>query len=169
MPIILDPNSSKILLCFTTVRLVKFKILPSSQSLLCQTQWSLKLLHLLLVDPTAADQLATAKDSKYLAPREHTRDLPSRHQPIPLYQGRTNPALSKPCLCLSDTRHFHHFRRFRGGLRSEYCFQWVECKFVIFAVFVKTAPFWHGTTTRVTKNTVCANPIIWAASIRHLM
>ena len=33
---------------------------------------------------------------------------------------------SKPCLFLSDTRHFRHFRRF----------QWVECKFVIFAVFV---------------------------------
>ena len=29
-------------------------------------------------------------------------------------QGRTNPVFSKPCLFLSDTRHFRHFRCFRG-------------------------------------------------------
>ena len=46
---------------------------------------------------------------------------------------------------LSDTRHFRHFRRFRGFEEPSPCFQWVECKFVIFAVFVKTAPFWQGT------------------------
>ena len=37
-------------------------------------------------------------------------------------------------------------------------FQWVECKVVIFAVFVKTALFWQGTETWFTKNTVCATP-----------
>ena len=30
-------------------------------------------------------------------------------------QERTNPAFSKPCLCLSDTRHFRHFRCFQGS------------------------------------------------------
>ena len=75
-----------------------------------------------------------------------------------LSQRRTNPAFSKPCLFLSDTRHFRHFRRFRGSEEPSPCFQWVECKFVIFAVFVKMAPFWQGTKTRFTKNTVCATP-----------
>ena len=73
-------------------------------------------------------------------------------------QGRTNPAFSKPCLFLSETRHFRHFRRFRWSEEPSPCFQWVECKFVIFAVFVKTAPFWQGTKARFTKNTVCATP-----------
>ena len=59
------------------------------------------------------------------------------------YQGRTNPALSKPCLGLSDTRHFRHFRHFRGSEERSPCLQWVECKFVIFAVFVKAGPFFE--------------------------
>ena len=65
--------------------------------------------------------------------------------------GRANPAFSKPCLCPSDT-----LRRFRGSDERSPCFQWVECKFAIFAVFVETAHFWRGTKTRFTKNTVCA-------------
>ena len=80
-----------------------------------------------------------------------------RRLPVPS-QGRTNQVFSKPCLFLSDTRHFRHFRRFRGSEERSPCFHWVECKFVIFAVFVKTAPFWQGTKTRFTKNTVCATP-----------
>ena len=71
-------------------------------------------------------------------------------------QGRANPAFSKPCLCLSGTRHFRHFRRFRRSEERSHCFLWVECKFVIFAVFVKTAPL--GTKTQFTKNMVCAIP-----------
>ena len=63
---------------------------------------------------------------------------------------------------LSDTRHFRHFRRCRGSEEPNPCFQWVECKFVIFAVFVKTAPFWQETKTRFTKNTVCATPTFWS-------
>ena len=54
------------------------------------------------------------------------------------FQGRTNLAFSKPCLCLSDARHFCHFRRFRVSEERNPCFQWVECRFVIFAVFVKS-------------------------------
>ena len=75
-------------------------------------------------------------------------------------QGRTNPVFSKPCLFLSDTGHFRHSRRFQGSEERSPCSQWVECKFVIFAVFVKTAPFRHGTKTRFTKNSVCATPNI---------
>ena len=71
-----------------------------------------------------------------------------------LKQGRTNPAFSWPCLCLSDTRHFRDFRSFR---ERNLCFQWVM-QIRHFAVFVKTAPFWQGTKTRFTKNTVCATP-----------
>ena len=56
-------------------------------------------------------------------------------------QGRTNPAFSKPCLFLSDTRQSRHFRRFRWSEEPNPCFQWVECKFVIFAAFVKNGPF----------------------------
>ena len=63
-------------------------------------------------------------------------------------QGRANPAFSKPCLCLSDTRHFRFFLSFLRVWGVKPCFQWVECKFVIFAVFVKTAPFWRGGKTK---------------------
>ena len=74
-------------------------------------------------------------------------------------EGWTNPVLSKPCLCLRDTRHFRVICVVFGGLRSEaLVFQWVECKSVIFAAFVKTAPFWQGAKTRFTKNTACATP-----------
>ena len=48
-------------------------------------------------------------------------------------QGRTNPAFPKPCLCMSDTRHFHHFRLFRGLEERNPCFQLLECKFVSFS------------------------------------
>ena len=85
------------------------------------------------------------------------------------FQGRTNPAFSKPCLFLSDTRHFRHFRRFWGSEEPNPCFQWVECKFVIFAVFVKTAPFWQGTKTRFNKNTVCVTPIKNSININFLV
>ena len=45
------------------------------------------------------------------------------------------------------------------GLRSEaLVFQWVECKFVIFAVFAKTAPFGRGQKHSLPKNMVCATP-----------
>ena len=58
---------------------------------------------------------------------------------------------------------FRRFRRFRRSDERSPCFLWVECKFVIFAVFVKTAPFWQGTKARFTKKTVCATPaqVIW--------
>ena len=61
-------------------------------------------------------------------------------------QGRTNPAFSKPCLCLSDTRHF---RRFRGSEERSPCFQQVECKFATFTIFSSKQPFLTGD-----KNTV---------------
>ena len=63
--------------------------------------------------------------------------------------GKNKPGFSKPCLCLSDTCHFRHCRCFRGCEERSPCFQWVECKFVIFAVFIKMAPFWQGTKTRL--------------------
>ena len=69
---------------------------------------------------------------------------------ICLLSGERQTQLSKPCLCLSDTHHFHHFCRFQGSEERSPCFQWVECKFVIFVVFVKTGPFWQGRD----KNTV---------------
>ena len=50
------------------------------------------------------------------------------------------------------------FLSFSGVWGRNPCLQWVECKFVIFAVFVKTAPDWQRTKTRFTKNTVCATP-----------
>ena len=40
-------------------------------------------------------------------------------------------------------------------------FYWLERKFVIFAVFVKTPSFGHGTKARFTKGTVCATPRNW--------
>ena len=38
------------------------------------------------------------------------------------YQGRASPAFSKPCLCVSDTHHFRHFRRCRGRDERNPCF-----------------------------------------------
>ena len=64
----------------------------------------------------------------------------------------------------SDT---HHFRRFRRSEEQGSCSQWVECKFVIFTVFVITALFWQGAKTRFTKNTVCATPTIGATAIHN--
>ena len=45
---------------------------------------------------------------------------------------------------------FLSFSSFLGVWGAKPFFLWVECKFVIFASFVKTAPFWQGTN----KNTV---------------
>ena len=59
------------------------------------------------------------------------------------------PFLSRPLWLTAD---------YRGLEERSPCLQRVECKFVILAVFVKTAPFWQGTKTRFTKNTVCATP-----------
>ena len=56
---------------------------------------------------------------------------------------------------------FSSFSSFGGSEKRSPCFQWVECKFVICAVFVKTAPFWQGTRTRFNKNTVCAAPSLF--------
>ena len=79
-----------------------------------------------------------------------------------------NPAFSKPCLCLSDTRLFRHFHRFRRSEERCPCFQCMERKFVIFAVFLKAAPFWQG-QTRFTKNTVCATrKCTWAMATCRL-
>ena len=71
--------------------------------------------------------------------------------------GKANPAFAKPRLCLGDARHFVIFVVF-GGLRSEALVFSGQNAFVIFAIFVETAPFWQGTKTRFTKNTVSATP-----------
>ena len=76
------------------------------------------------------------------------RFLPCARGRLTICLERTNPAFS----------YFRHFRRFRGSEEPSPCFQWVECEFVILAVFVKTAPFLQGTKTLFTKNTVCATP-----------
>ena len=68
-----------------------------------------------------------------------------------LEERRTNPAFSKPLLCLSDTCHFRSFCRFRGSEQRNPYFQWVEGEFVIFAVFVNAAPFWQWAKTRLPK------------------
>ena len=73
--------------------------------------------------------------------------------PLTPESGKNKPVFSKPCLCLSDTRHFRHFCRFRGSEERSPCFQWVECEFVFLPVFVKTAPFWQGTRTRFYQKT----------------
>ena len=81
-----------------------------------------------------------AKSRSFRAEVRVTAGETPSEQNRPENQGRTNQAFAKPCLFLSDTLHFRHFRRFRGSEERSPCFQWVECKFVIFAVFVKTAP-----------------------------
>ena len=74
------------------------------------------------------------------------------------FRSCENPAFGKPWFCLSDTRHFRHFRRFRGS--EDQGFWCVECKLVIFAVFVKI-PFFvfsAGGKTTVSQNHRLKNP-----------
>ena len=59
---------------------------------------------------TCISECTTAWRPQSLAIFSITREISS--------QGRTNPAFSKPCLCLSDTRHFVIVVVFRG-LRTE--------------------------------------------------
>ena len=68
-----------------------------------------------------------------------------------LVQGTTNHAFDKPCLCLCDTRHFRHFRRFHGVSAGKPLLCSLERKFVIFAVFVRTPSFCRGAKARFTK------------------
>ena len=93
---------------------------------------------LLLLTYTRAEAHVAASNAHLSC---HSNELPE------IREEQTRP-FSKQCLFLSDTRHFRRFRRFRGSEEQSPCFQWVECKFVIFAVFVKTAPFWQETKTR---------------------
>ena len=69
-------------------------------------------------------------------------------------EDQTRLFLNYVCLCLSDTRHF---RRFRGSEEQSPCLQWVECKFAIFAVFLKTGRPLFG-RRQVYQKTVCATP-----------
>ena len=87
-----------------------------------------------------------------------------------MVQGRANPTFSKPCLCLSDTRHFRHFRRFRGSEEQSPCFEWKECKFVIFTVFVKTPLFGRGhkhgsPKTRFVPPRMVRKMTLWSSSL----
>ena len=73
------------------------------------------------------------------------------------YQGRGTFLLYGGTFArLSDTRHF---RRFRGSEDQNPCFfLWLECKFVIFAIFVKIPCFRQGSKPRFPKNTRFNNP-----------
>ena len=64
-------------------------------------------------------------------------------------QGRTNPAFSKPCLFLSDTRHFRHFRRFQGSEGAKPLFSVGRVQIRHFRHFRQNGPFLAGD-----KNTV---------------
>ena len=65
-------------------------------------------------------------------------------------QGRKHPeCLVKHAFNGVTAAIFVTFRRFPGSEEQSPYFRWVECKFVIFAVFVKT-PLLAGD-----KNTVC--------------
>ena len=62
--------------------------------------------------------------------------------------GNTNLAFSKPCLCLSDTRHFRQFRCFRGSEERNPCFNGKNAS-LSFSLFSSKCPFLAGD-----KNTV---------------
>ena len=87
------------------------------------------------------------------------RDLVDVSGIVSFFSGPTNGAFGKPCLCPRDTRHFRHFRRFMGFEQQNPCFYLLECKFVIFAVFVKNPLLFGGTKARFTKSTVSWTPI----------
>ena len=76
-------------------------------------------------------------------------------------QGIANPAFSKPCLCLNDTCHFRHFRRFWGSEERNPYFQW-RMQVRHFRRFRQNGLFLAGDKEdRFTKNTVCATPILY--------
>ena len=55
---------------------------------------------------------------------------------------------------------FSSFSSFQGVRAAKPLFYWLECRFVIFAIFVKNPPFCHsgGTKARFTKSTVFGTP-----------
>ena len=53
---------------------------------------------------------------------------------------------------------FSSFSSFHSVWAAKPLFYWLECKFVIFAVFVKNPFFFGGTKARFTKNTVSWTP-----------
>ena len=65
------------------------------------------------------------------------------------FPGRTNPAFSKPCLCLSDTRLFRHCRHFRGVRGAKPLFSVGRMQTRYFRRFRWNRPFLAGD-----KNTV---------------
>ena len=60
---------------------------------------------------------------------------------MPNYQGRTNPAFSKLCLCLNDTRHFRHFHSFRGSEERIPLFSVGRMQICHFRRFRQNGPF----------------------------
>ena len=70
--------------------------------------------------------------------RHNRQNCQTLHPPP---QETRNHAFGKPCVCPCDTRHFRHFHRFHGVWAAKPLFYWLECYFVIFAVFFKTPSF----------------------------
>ena len=89
------------------------------------------------------------------APRPAIRgwDPSSSHRTC--FQGRTSPAFSKPCLCLSDTRHFRRFCRFRGSEERKPLFS-VGNSNSSFSPFLSKQPlFGRGQKHSLPKNGLC--------------
>ena len=77
--------------------------------------------------------------------------------------GKSKPGFSKSCLCLSDTRHFRHFRRFQGSEERSPGFQWVECKVVI-SPFSSKRSLLAGDKNTVYQKTLFAPPRVMRPS-----
>ena len=73
-------------------------------------------------------------------------------------QGPRNGAFGKPCPCPRGHPPFSSFSSFHGVRAAKPLLYWLECRFVIFAIFVKNLLFSGGTKARSTKSTVFGTP-----------
>ena len=76
--------------------------------------------------------------------------------------GKSKTAFSDLWLCLSDTRHFRHFRRFRGPEKRSPCFQWVRIHIRHFRLFRQNGSFLAGDKNTVFLSITClCHPENW--------
>ena len=115
-----------------------------------------------------SDRRQVEEIERHLHRVDELEGVPSQHseQAMSAFcQGRANPVFSKPCLCLSNTRHL---RCFRGYEEQSPCFQWGRMQIRHFRRFGQNDPFlafWDKNTV-CAKNTVCTTPILETRYIR---
>ena len=74
------------------------------------------------------------------------------------HRSGESPAFGKPWVCLSDTRHFRHSRRFRGSDEQKPCFEMCRMQTRHFRRLSQNPLFSAGDKTTVSQNHRSNNP-----------